>query len=716
MTKLKVSFVVIAYNEAKNIGRTLDAICALSGLVPGLYEVIVVNDGSRDGTADVVAGRAARNPDIKLIDLPQNRGRGAARATGIAAAQGELIANVDADILLPSDWLVRAESALVGHDAVGGTAVPDGDVAYVYRATKLKPRVVSATTSVTGNNGLYRRQVFDLISFDSSLREGEDVALNQAGPRLGLSFATVPGLLVEHNENKTFLGSLRWLFESGMGATRQLLVYREVRTPDLATGAFLASVAVGVLLQTFADAPTGWVIPGAVLLAVSTQHVRSRFETPLTRVPSAGLAIVIDCAHLLSYFAGRVVGIIWVLRPRPSPNGQSAPTHSSPTRRAASHSEMRASDLGESQPVKLLAMPRDTFNPYQSLLYEEMEKLGVEVRYTFSLTPSRSLNQLLLPLETVLQRIRGVQVVHVHWLHSFALYGCSRYPVLRRIGQLWLYVWLWTVRMTGMRLVWTAHNVLPLAQLFADDLVARRRLIDATHLVITHSKATLIELAELGLVPRKSVVIPHGPYEVGVQLESLRPPCAGQGPRRLLFFGAVEPYKGVETLIAAFGDLPLDQDAQLAIVGECRDPSLRASLTEMVNQSPRPVKLRLERVDEGEISDVLQNADVVVLPYRRSSTSGSAVLALSHGRPVIVPDLPGLSELPDGAVIRYDRTILGLTDALSVVVLADTSVMTRMSDAAYAYCESISWESIARRTLSEMNQIVSEKGHFSLAG
>jgi len=311
---IKVSFVVIAYNEEPNIGLALDAITALSGLVQGEYEVVVVNDGSRDGTAAVVAGRAARNPDVKLIDLPQNRGRGHARATGIAAAKGDLIANVDADIVLPADWLLRATAALDGHDAVGGTAVPDGDVAYVYRASRLTPRVVGATTSVAGGNGLYRREVFDLVEFDSSLREGEDVALNQAGPRLGLSFATVPGLLVEHNEHKTFLGSLRWLFESGMGATRQLLVYRQIRMPDLATGAFLTSLAVGAILQSLVGTPVGWALPIVVLLAASTQHVRTRFETPAVRLPNVCFAIVLDSAHLLAYFIGRVAGLSWLVR------------------------------------------------------------------------------------------------------------------------------------------------------------------------------------------------------------------------------------------------------------------------------------------------------------------------------------------------------------------------------------------------------------------
>lgn len=356
--------------------------------------------------------------------------------------------------------------------------------------------------------------------------------------------------------------------------------------------------------------------------------------------------------------------------------------------------------------MSILVLPRNNDNPYQSLLYGEMQNLGAQVRYAFLLTPSHTINQLLLPFEMVMQRIRGMRVVHIHWADSFDIYGSSRYPFLRRIAQCWFYLWLWTVRATGMRLVWTAHNVLPLDQSFADDLTARRRLVAAAHLVIAHSRATLGELAELGIVPRKSAVIPHGPYEVSRKLEHLRSPGTTQGPRRLLFFGMVEPYKGIDNLLAAFAELPLNLDAQLAIVGECRDPSLRASLTDLASRSPRPITLRFERIAEAEVSDLLQNADVIVLPYRRSSTSGSAVLALAHGRPMIVPDLPGLSELPHDAVIRYDRTVQGLTVALSELVLAEASVLAKMSDAAYAYCASISWQLIAQKTLDEMSQIV----------
>ena len=239
-----VSFVIIAFNEEANIARAIFAITGLEGL--GDHEIIVVNDGSRDGTARVVRDIARRDPAVRLIDTGDNRGRGYARSTGVAAARGALIATVDADVILPPDWLTRARQALCGRDAVGGIAVPDGDVTYLRKRFGLAPRVVHGTTTVTGNNGLYRRGVFDVIGFDPALREGEDSALNHAMRRHGLSAATVPGLLVQHEGNKTLLASLRWLFEVGQGATRQLLTYGEIRQPDIVTGAFVGATALGL--------------------------------------------------------------------------------------------------------------------------------------------------------------------------------------------------------------------------------------------------------------------------------------------------------------------------------------------------------------------------------------------------------------------------------------------------------------------------------------
>lgn len=301
------SFVIIAYNEAAHITRTLAAITQLDDL--GDHEIIVVDDGSRDSTTQLVASVAHTHSSVRLIELAENHGRGYARATGVAAARGDLIAMVDADIVLPADWLVRTRVALKDHDAVGGTAVPDGDVAYICRRFRLSPRVVTGTATVAGSNGLYRSSVFGVINFDAALREGEDIALNHAMKREGLSSATVPGLAVRHEESKTLGTSLRWLFDTGRGATRQLLTYREVRQPDLATGAFAGTTALGAYLVLRRRPLLGAAVPAGFVLTASIQHVRTRFQTPRSHWPRLVPAVAVDSALLVAYFSGRLAGL-----------------------------------------------------------------------------------------------------------------------------------------------------------------------------------------------------------------------------------------------------------------------------------------------------------------------------------------------------------------------------------------------------------------------
>jgi hypothetical protein len=186
------------------------------------------------------------------------------------------------------------------------------------------PRVLNSTTTVTGNNGLYRRRVFEVANFDPALREGEDSALNYEMDRLGLSAATVPGLLVRHDENKTLATSLKWLFETGRGATRQLLVYHEVRQPDLVSGAFVGATALGMVLAARKHRLLGAAVPSAFVLLAGLQHVRSRFETPRSQWPRLAPAVAVDSAHLTAYFAGRLAGLA-ELRPaqvRPATHGR----------------------------------------------------------------------------------------------------------------------------------------------------------------------------------------------------------------------------------------------------------------------------------------------------------------------------------------------------------------------------------------------------------
>ena len=299
----------------------------------------------------------------------------------------------------------------------------------------------------------------------------------------------------------------------------------------------------------------------------------------------------------------------------------------------------------------------------------------------------------------------GARVVHLHWVSR------SRCPVRggsrcsARLGQAWFLIWLRTCRALGMRLVWTAHNVLPHEPVFADDVAARRALVRASDLVLAHSAATLAELAALGAVPRRSAVIPHGPLPVASPAAAA-PAGSADGPRRFLFFGRVQGYKGVTDLLAAFAALPAGTPAELTVAGQCPDRQLQARAAGAGHGAGHRVTLHLDRVPDSAVTALLAAADVVVLPFRRVTTSGSAILALCHGRPLIVPDLPGLAGLPGPAVLRYDGSIPGLTGALARLALAEPRTLAAMSAAALSYAAGLGWPDIAQRTLAEITAVL----------
>jgi glycosyltransferase involved in cell wall biosynthesis len=302
----QASFIVIAFNEAATLERTLRSITAQEELDD--YEILVIDDASTDDTVAVAERYAESDPSLRVIRQATNRGRGAARKLGVEAARGEFIATVDSDIVLPPAWYRTCRAELADDDAVGGIAVPDGDVAYLYRRFGLEPRPVPHIVGLTGNNALYRSSVFSAVQFDEDLRNGEDVALGHAMDAAGLRARVIDGLYVRHEESKTFAQSLAWLFESGIGASRQLRRFRQPRPPDLVFAAFLASAGMGAILARGRRPLLGAVLPAAYLGAASGAHVGTRFRLQRGRSGRFAGAVAADSALLLAYFAGRLTG------------------------------------------------------------------------------------------------------------------------------------------------------------------------------------------------------------------------------------------------------------------------------------------------------------------------------------------------------------------------------------------------------------------------
>ncbi len=103
----KISIILPAYNEEKNISSTVASIADFFIAKQCPYEIIVVDDGSSDGTSGIVRKISDKNPLITLLVHAKNRGKGAAVKTGILAATGDLIAFLDSDGSTPIQELEK---------------------------------------------------------------------------------------------------------------------------------------------------------------------------------------------------------------------------------------------------------------------------------------------------------------------------------------------------------------------------------------------------------------------------------------------------------------------------------------------------------------------------------------------------------------------------------------------------------------------------------
>jgi dolichyl-phosphate beta-glucosyltransferase len=125
-----LSVVVPAYNEAARISPSLEKILGYLRAQPHSWELLVIDDGSRDETAAIVNQIIDHTPEAKLISYLHNRGKGFAVRTGVLAARGQWVVFLDADLSTPPEEIDNALKFLAaGYDMViGSRALPDSRI------------------------------------------------------------------------------------------------------------------------------------------------------------------------------------------------------------------------------------------------------------------------------------------------------------------------------------------------------------------------------------------------------------------------------------------------------------------------------------------------------------------------------------------------------------------------------------------------------------
>lgn len=130
MDRPSVSVVIPAYNEAATIGATLEVLCDYFRTTGLSCELIVVDDGSTDRTAETLAERTQTDIALRLIRLPRNQGKGVAVRRGVMEARGEVITFIDADLpysvqnLGDAIAMVQSETTDI---AIGARDLPESD-------------------------------------------------------------------------------------------------------------------------------------------------------------------------------------------------------------------------------------------------------------------------------------------------------------------------------------------------------------------------------------------------------------------------------------------------------------------------------------------------------------------------------------------------------------------------------------------------------------
>jgi beta-1,4-mannosyltransferase len=342
--------------------------------------------------------------------------------------------------------------------------------------------------------------------------------------------------------------------------------------------------------------------------------------------------------------------------------------------------------------LKVLACPglaARELNPYTWLLYSQM-KAQAEVR-EFSMRNA----------------LRGhYDIVHLHW-PELPLNAGSLPAALA--GAMQLFTVLRYLRARGAKIVWTIHNLAShdqrhprLETWFWQQFV---RMLDG-YICLTNYGRSAAEQRFPALRRLPGFVIPHGHYRDEYLVDAAADPRRAlnlpHDARVILFFGKIRDYKNVPLLIRAFRTMQSPK-AILLVAGRPNTPDLMREVERAAEGGAR-VHLELTHVPADQVQFYFRAADLIVLPYREILNSGTALLALSFHRPVLVPALGAMSELARLAGDEWVRTYVGdftaerLEDALAWAGTARRAAESPLDE--------LQWDRIAARTFAAFQEIV----------
>ncbi len=334
-------------------------------------------------------------------------------------------------------------------------------------------------------------------------------------------------------------------------------------------------------------------------------------------------------------------------------------------------------------------------HPYLYLLYSSLEKLGCKIKCFKTKQLYRLFIRILIN--------NSCKLLHLHWIESLFRAFSWKKTLLRSI-LLTLFLLL-TKYVFKKRIIITIHNLFPHERLFPylENWVFYTVLMISDAIIAHNNYTKLFLIKYYKQKPQKIKVIPHGNfieyYPSNISREEARKTL--NIPRDkivLLFLGAIRKYKGLEEALPVLEEiLSKYEQFYVMICGKPYDEELADRIRGFCNKYPDKCFIRLEYIPDEEIQLFMKASDVGIIPYSRVTTSGSALLFLSFGKPVIVPKLPPIVEQVGDAGIYYRP---GDKESLKRAILELVNIdLESLSKKAYRKALEYDWNIIARETL-----------------
>ena len=232
-----LSIIVTVKNEEKNIGALLESLVGQECL----FEIVIVDSESNDGTGDVVESFRERIQSINYIRKKSTRGEG--RNIGVINAKFDYVAFTDGDTVAGEKWACHMLESLKKYDVVAGKTIQKGSEFYS-RLKRVELLMDGKEITAPSANLGYRKKLFnELGGFDESLITAEDIDLNLRAVLKGATWKNDDSCIIYNYTRENFAGFVKQAFWNGYGR-RQLArkhgkIIKKLASPSIFTGEYM---------------------------------------------------------------------------------------------------------------------------------------------------------------------------------------------------------------------------------------------------------------------------------------------------------------------------------------------------------------------------------------------------------------------------------------------------------------------------------------------